>query len=108
MVALLALLPWPAQGRAKLELRGYTMNMAVNIWRHGSLREDTKVWIKEVFVGWAYYKMWPFKKEVDAWLDDSERMVYSIDSLQNKGVHLFNESEAYQDVYELLTGIEYD
>lgn len=54
---LAALAPWPAPGREWAELRGYTMSMAVNYWRYGSVADGTVEWIEPQFTGWPYYKM---------------------------------------------------
>ncbi len=54
---LLALAPWPSRGRTWAELRGYTMSMAVNYWRYGSVQDGTVEWIEPQFTGWSYYKM---------------------------------------------------
>lgn len=107
LTSLLFALPWPAFGRANLELRGYAMNIAVNIWRHGSVKQETKDWIAGCFTGWQYYKMWPFPKTVERWLEEQEKLVYNVDALRTSE-SILDQSQAYQDVYELLTGIEYD
>jgi len=67
-VGVLCLLPWPSKGRAKAEIRGYSMNMAVNYWRYGVVRQKTKDWIIEKFTGWEYYRMWPWESDVNSWL----------------------------------------
>jgi len=105
LVALLAFLPLPAYGRMALEARGYAMNIAVNIWRHGSLREETREWIESMFTGWTYYKMWPFKASVREMLEGYEKSVYNIDAIHAEE-SILDESEAFVDVYEILTGID--
>lgn len=57
-------LPIPAYWRMRWECRGYTMNAAMNFWRYGSITDSTIEWVVEEFTGWAYYKMWPFKKSM--------------------------------------------
>lgn len=107
LLFLLFLLPIPAVFRAAVEMRGYSMNIAINIWRHGSLREDTREWIVEVFTGWPYYKMWPFPSVVREWIADIERRVYNIDAVKTDPEDvIINDSEAFVDVYALVTGIE--
>jgi len=104
---LLCALPWPSPGRALLEMRGYAMNLAINIWRHGSLLPETKDWITEMFMGWSYYKMYPFPKSVRESIDRYERYIYRVDTVRPAdGTIIFDYSEAFVDVYELLTGIE--
>jgi hypothetical protein len=63
-------LPWPAPGRVHIERRGYKMSMAINFWRHGSIKEDQLEWVQKHFVGWNYYKM--------CWSADSiHKMLYN-------------------------------
>lgn len=61
LFTLLLAAPLPSVGRMQYELRGYTMSMAVNYWRWGSVREGQKKRIVERFTGPDYYWMWPFK-----------------------------------------------
>jgi len=61
---LVSVAPLPAPLRTKLELRGYAMNLAVNFWRHGSIRESSFDWIIPKFTGWDYYRMWPYENDV--------------------------------------------
>jgi len=69
---LCALLPLPAPGRMELEMRGYTMSMAMNYWRYDSIRPGTKEWVSKRFTGWEYYKMWPFKGDMIGHLREAE------------------------------------
>ena len=110
LVALGFLAPLPAFGRAQLELRGYAMSMAINIWRHGSIRDDTRDWIVGHFTHWSYYKMWPFEQTVRGWIANAEELVFGIDriGIDPDVTSLFDQSEAFGDVYTLLTGIEFD
>jgi len=105
LTSLIFLAPWPAFGRAILEIRGYGMSIAINIWRHGSVLDSTKENIENNFTGWNYYKMWPFKETVKKWIADYERLTYNIDAIRTDET-ILEQSEAYQEVYELLTGIE--
>jgi hypothetical protein len=49
-----------AVGRAAGEIRGYTISMAVNYWRYGSVLEETEDWIVQQFTSSAYYFMLPW------------------------------------------------
>lgn len=106
LVFLVALLPWPAFTRANLEMRGYSMSIAINMWRYGSIKQETRDWIVEMFTGWDYYRMWPRAAEVHAWIRNTEDLVLAIDRVKTKET-IFVLSEAFEDVYELLTGIEH-
>jgi len=106
LTSLIALGPWPAFGRASLEMRGYGMNIAINIWRHGSIKDDTRQDLVEKFTNWDYYKMWPFEKAVSEWISEYEQLVYNVDAIKTEET-ILDQSEAFQDVYELLTGIEH-
>ena len=55
LAGLLFLAPWPSPWRVKWEVRGYTMGMAINYWKHGSIKESTKDWIVETLTGSGYY-----------------------------------------------------
>jgi len=57
------LLNWigAAAGRAIGEIRGYTVSMACNYWRYGSVQQSTIDWIVKQFVGGSYYFMLPWK-----------------------------------------------
>jgi len=49
--------PLASQPRTMAELRGYSMNMAINYWRYGEVSDGTKEWVKGIFLDWSYYKM---------------------------------------------------
>lgn len=72
---MLFFLPLPAPWRMKAELRGYTMSIAVNYWRHGSVKQSTKDWIIKAFIGPSYYFMWPFKKNITDALNTAEQKI---------------------------------
>lgn len=106
LVPLVALLPWPAFPRANLEMRAYTMGIAINFWRYGSVSQDTRSWLAKIFTGSDYYWMWPFKKDVERWIENAIRLTMAIDMIRAKDT-VFSMSEAFEDVYEILTGIEH-
>ena len=68
ILALISALPWSARSRAMSELRGYSMNMAINYWNYGNVNHHTIQWIIKQFTGWSYYKMWWWRKDVNSWL----------------------------------------
>lgn len=76
LAGLLFLAPWPSPWRIKWELRGYAMTMAVNYWKHGSVKEETKDWIVETLTGSGYYfPAWSKKrlrKKLDRIVEDLE------------------------------------
>ena len=72
LVALASLAPLPAPFRTRAEIRGYSMNMALNLWRYGGIVPGTKKWIADHFVGWEYYRMSWDRREVMARLADFE------------------------------------
>jgi hypothetical protein len=109
LASLVFVAPWPAWGRAVLEMRGYAMGMAINIWRHGDLKKATEEWIVEHFTGWDYYRMWPFSGDVNEWIEEYKGYISNIDCVGERGGDtIFDQSDAYLDVYELLTGIDVD
>ena len=67
LASLITLLPLPALGRAYLEMRGYTVSLAVSFW-NGDLGDEESFleWLDEMFNGPSYYYMLPFKN-VSRW-----------------------------------------
>ena len=104
--ALLFALPAPSLGRAVIEMRGYAMNIAINMWRHGSVTSETMTAILKEFTGLSYYRMWPNKKDVEKWMEESIARIRNIDSIKRDDETILGDSDAYADVYDLLTGIE--
>lgn len=68
--------PLPAYWRMKAELRGYTMNMAVNYWRYGFVHAVTINWIIKRFTEWDYFRMWPFKDDI------GKRIAYAVHDIE--------------------------
>jgi hypothetical protein len=62
--AIVCAMPIPSYWRMKWEMRGYSMSMAMNYWRYGSIQDSTIKHITSQFTGWPYYKMWPFKEDM--------------------------------------------
>ena len=69
--------------------------------------EETRAWIVERFAGWEYYKMMPNEKFIRKWIEETEQLVRNIDAVKVDRM-IFDESEAYSEVYELLTGIDFN
>jgi hypothetical protein len=65
-ICLSPLLNWcgAAWARALGEFRGYTISMAMNYWKRGSILPDTITWIADHFTSGDYYWMLPWKKYV--------------------------------------------
>lgn len=59
---LLALLPWPAPFRARIEWRAYAMDYLL---APEAQRSAVLAHIGVQFRGWAYYRMWPFRRDVE-------------------------------------------
>ena len=64
LLFLLALAPLPAPGRRDIELRGYSMSMAVAFWTTGHITDRDFEFYARQFTSSAYYFMWPFKKGI--------------------------------------------
>ena len=73
LLSILFLLPWPSPGRTWLELRGYTMSIAM----HWSLRGERAnlSWIETQFTGSNYYWMWPFRRTLKRWMTQAAEAV---------------------------------
>lgn len=72
------------------------MTIALNIWRYGSLRSDTREWIIGQFTGLPYYLMWPFRDDLVMRLKKVEDDILSGEIFSQDGI------EPYLDVYEML------
>lgn len=106
-VAMVFFTPMPAFFRAEFEKRGYSMNIAISIWRHGSLNDETREWLGEVFSEWVYYRMWPDKDNIREWIGQVEKETYAINSVDNDKT-ILGLSVAFKDVYQMITGIDFD
>lgn len=73
LIGLVFIASWPAPWRVKWEKRGYAMSMAVTYWRTGQLYSASKDFIRQHFLDWDYYRMSWNGKDIDAWLDLTER-----------------------------------
>ena len=63
LLPLLCAIPWPSPWRVKWELHGYAMNLAINYWKHGSIRDSTLEWIADQLTKSSYYfPSWSRKK----------------------------------------------
>lgn len=88
--------PWPSRGRTAIELRGYAMTIAVEMWATGGIRQERLAEIERQFTGWAYYRMWPETGDVRERLLAIARQVDTGEILKGPG------SEPYQDVHRVL------
>jgi len=93
---LLCVAPWPAPGRTWAELRGYTMSMAVNLWRYGDVQETTIDWIVPQFTGWAYYRMCPNEKKI------RDQLTKAVQSVRDGSILTPPENEPFRVVYQML------
>lgn len=95
LMALIFLAPLPAYGRKGWEMRGYTMSMACNLWKHGSLKAETVDWIQKCFTRASYYFMWPFRKAVRKELNIWIRRIENGDIL---AIQPFNDVKTIMDL----------
>lgn len=66
----LTLIPWPAPWRAKTELRGYSMTIAVRVWQGGRFTNEWRDALALNFYGPGYYYMMWSKSRAVADLDE--------------------------------------
>lgn len=97
--------PLPSFTRTIIEMRGYWMNLAITLWRHSELRKESRENIVKMFTSFAYYRMWPYKGSVEKMIDDGIELIRNVDRVGKVDV-IFDQSLAFQDVYELVTGID--
>lgn len=72
LVALLFLAPIPAIFRTWIELRGYTVTLAVMFWSEGIDKVEGAAIVDSlvnIFTGPGYYYMWPFRKMLQWYFD---------------------------------------
>jgi hypothetical protein len=97
LLALVAIGPWPSRGRTEIELRGYSMTIAVDVWTGGDVSPSTVNWITKVFIGWDYYRMASDANEIH------ERLTKAVDRLKS-GAFLEGKLAApYRKVHDLIT-----
>ena len=83
--ALVFLLPYPALWRAKFELRGYTISMAVRWWL--LQKEPDYDFFAKQFTGPSYYFMYPFESYVKERLEE-EFLRIKADQLEPHEAHI--------------------
>lgn len=93
---LIFLLPWPSVGRTQIEVRGFTMNLALPYWRTGSLSPTKKAEIIPNFTGWNYYRMCPSQETIE------RKLTLVEESIKNGSVLLGPDAVPYRLVYGLL------
>lgn len=64
LIMLAFVAPIPSIGRKNIELRGYTMSLAVTYWMYGTIREDEIQFYAAQFSGSAYWFMWPWHDQI--------------------------------------------
>lgn len=98
LVFTIFLAPWPSSGRSEIELRGYTMSMAVDFWTYGEAPSAAQQeWVVGEFTGWAYYRMG---------IGDIRRIVAAVDSVVTGSILSGKASGPYSDVYRMLTALD--
>lgn len=88
--------PWGSRWRTHWELRGYTMSMAVNYWRYGSISDTQKENIARNFYGMDYYRMCPNKEKIRGLLQEQA------DAIASGAVLEGEERYPFRVVYGLL------
>lgn len=90
--------PWPSSGRTAIELRGYTMSMAVDFWTYGAVPSgDQLEWVISEFTGWGYYRM--------GGAGIRDLVAKAADSIVSGEILTGPGSEPYADVYRMLTAL---
>jgi hypothetical protein len=95
ILGVLFLLPWPSNGRAYLEMKGYLMSMYV------AAEDGLDMYIFRKFVvdalrSWLYYNMVWTRTHADNLVLDAEEVLSDKEAIANTSV-------AFQDVHEILT-----
>lgn len=98
LVFAIPLAPWPSRGRTRIELRGYGMSVALDVWLGGGLTAERRLAILEQFVGWPYYRMSHDADEIEAALE-------YVETAAKNGVPAYMLgwlTEPLKDVYDLV------
>jgi hypothetical protein len=92
-VGLVFIASWPAPWRVKWEKRGYAMSLAVAYWMTEEISSANKAFIRNQFLDWGYYRMSWNRKDIDSWLDLTERSIRD---------GTLEQDPAYGDVHQFL------
>lgn len=94
LVFLAAFAPWPSQGRTAIELRGYAMSIAMELWAHGVFPTGQREMIMKQFTGWDYYRM----------CADEDKMSQAIDEVVSRILlgEIMKDGKPYVDVNSLF------
>ena len=85
LAAFAPLAPWPSKGRTRLELRGYSMSVAVHRWLIGKDASKSYLDAMQVyFTGPAYYFMSRSPSKIAEALEDALRATQTGDILQEE------------------------
>ncbi len=101
-VGVLLLAPIPAYWRMRAELRGYSMNVLINVLFYGSLPESTKTWVINIFTGPMYYFMWPMRKTIVRALEAAEKNVHDKKSFEHWFTNYPNDDMPYNYVRQMF------
>lgn len=85
LIGLVALAPFPAPGRTRLERRGYAMSIAMHYWQNGTADLYQQGAIAAKFEGPDYYWMWPFKNSTKRWIVAVNKELRSMNLPQSYG-----------------------
>ncbi|MCH8826486.1 MAG: hypothetical protein IIB16_05970 [Chloroflexi bacterium] len=89
-------IPWGSPWRTDWELRGYTMSMAVNYWRYGSVLDNQIERIAGNFYGFDYYRMCPNKVKI------TRRLRNAVEDIESGVVLRGDHAAPFRLVYGLL------
>ena len=81
-------------------MRGYTMSMAVNYWRYGTIRQDQKDHVVTKFTGPDYFYSWPLVEAMYVELEDVVAEIESGAILDGAG------NDIFKTVYDLMRANE--
>lgn len=96
LVLLVALAPWPSPYRRDVELRGYTMTMALEYWLTGDISDVTLEQVADKFNGWSYYRMEPSELVITFKLSHIEA------AIRSNAILIGQEGIPFRQVHDLL------
>lgn len=105
LISMLSAFPFRSKLRALLLSRGYAAVLAINIWRHGSILPGTRDWIIEKMTGAdGHWWMTVDRETATQIIMEYESLASRVDAI--RGDNILSHSDAYSDIYEIVTGIE--
>jgi succinate dehydrogenase flavin-adding protein (antitoxin of CptAB toxin-antitoxin module) len=98
-LTLFLIAPWQSQSRAEMECEAYTMNLAIEQWKYGEIRQKKKDEVIKSLTSPLYYFMIWNKSTAEKLVD---KMVESVQDCQKNKPDCFKISKAFNIVFNII------